>query len=100
MEKPDRTTLTDRLNGVYTSGPVTVNYRERGHFIPAINQEAAEVITELRHEIIQAMKDICHADGDTYWIGPAETAFERLAAIYMVAGGKTEDLKAIWPQYF
>lgn len=57
-------------------------------------------IEQTRAALLQAMRDLeKHAD-DTLWIGPGETVFERLATIYLSAGGDPAALMAEWPHYF
>lgn len=57
-------------------------------------------IEQTHASLLQAMRDIEKNATDTYWIGPGETVFERLAEIYLSAGGEPKALMREWPHYF
>ena len=54
----------------------------------------------VQHAIIIAMRDLCENNDDTVWLTSYETVFERLSHIYLIAGGKREILKELWPDNF
>lgn len=50
--------------------------------------------------ILTAMRDLCEYATDTVWLTPYETVFERLATLYLLAGGLEQNLIDEWPEYF
>lgn len=63
-------------------------------------------IKVVKQAVLQMMKDITRAtdvsEGYVWWMpGPiAETAFERLITLYLMAGGTEKELAEIWPANF
>lgn len=60
----------------------------------------SETISEVRKSIIESMHDLLKNADDTYWIGLAETVFDRYASQYVLAGGSYEELAKEFPQNF
>ena len=56
--------------------------------------------SDMANEVLNSMIDLDRSASDTYWIGPGETVFERLASLYLKAGGDEAVLKKRWPEYF
>lgn len=50
--------------------------------------------------ILAAMIDLVENATDTCWITGQETVFERLAGLYLLAGGDKERLVVEFPEYF
>lgn len=66
-------------------------------------QHNAELVgnqEKLADAILAAMIDLREHATDTCWIGEAETVFERLTELYLLAGGERERLLVEFPEYF
>lgn len=58
------------------------------------------LLIQARNDIHQAMVDLVEHAPDTLWLTATETVFERLAFIYMRAGGDRADLQRDFHEYF
>lgn len=79
----------------------TEDYDKEGNFCPACepvsNPEEQESVDGL---IFKAMQDLTENADDVYWIGGGETVFERLASLFLAAGGDNRRLVKEWPEIF
>lgn len=68
--------------------------------------EYKEQLIKTRKEILQSMKDMLKAEdiqkGYIWWMaGPVhETMWERLASLFITAGGTYAELHKLWPNNF
>ena len=76
---------------------------EQAQFIPFEDRawpNAGVSLVATREHILTAMRDLHDNATDTLWLTPHETVFDRLANIFLLAGGTWADLAQHWPQYY
>lgn len=50
--------------------------------------------------LVEAMTDLFDNADDTVWITDTETMFDRLASLYILAGGDVNIIHDLWPEVF